>query len=289
MFEDFMIFDTVLNPPAGAAQGVSDPELDDNLVTSNIDPNAVTPDASDELAGGDEAGGSAAPGGKPKVSDEPKLFTQEDVDKIVVKRAERMARQMAEKPERKAELVESLAEQADVPPLGHDEAVKAVRLWSYLKHNPTISQKIDQLLAAERGAMPQRSPLHQRSRVDAGPDPEARIELIEVKVELRGTDPVFKKYERSIIDWAEGEGIEIKDARSLKLAYRAWKGEKSALLAANAELKGRTKAASDKANVAAAAGVPRQGGPKPPKQDYTKLSDEEVLAAHGLKLFDDPE
>ena len=116
---------------------------------------------------------------------------------------------------------------------------------------------------------------------------DAKIELKETQLDLRYSDPVFKKYEKQVMEYAEDEGLDVNNAKTLKLAYRAWKGENSRLLLAEAEQKGQKKATKD-AQVKKSAAL--AGGRTPVKanpMDYRKASDKEILDNLGLKLFVD--
>lgn len=174
-------------------------------------------------------------------------------------------------------------ERGDIP--------RAARLWNYLKLNPEISSKVQTLLEQESSnAKPLSSqsnnPFSSSSR--EGNEYEERLNLKEAKIDLKLSDPVFKKYESQILEWAEDNEIEIRSPKQLQLAYKAWKGENSALLMANAEAQGQKKALEQKDAKASAKLAGKAASPvSAPKIDYRKASAKQVLEAEGLSLFKD--
>jgi hypothetical protein len=172
--------------------------------------------------------------------------------------------------------------------VARDEIPKAVRLWNVLKYNPELSQKVEELItnAAREGKFKSLKDVRPESKVD---ESIARIELKEAQLDLRYTDPIFRKYEKQIMEYAEDEGIEINSAKALKLAYKAWKGENARLLMADAEKKAQQKAVQKTQTRKAAALASGRSPVKSVQIDYRKASDKEILNSMGLKLFTEDE
>lgn len=182
--------------------------------------------------------------------------------------------------------MEEAASLSDGVQVARDELPKATRLWNVLKHNPELSSKVDELInnSIKEGKLKSLKEIRPESRVDEG---LSRLDLREAELDLRYSDPVYKKYEKQIKDYAEDEGIDIVNAKALKLAYKAWRGENSRLLMAEAEKKGAQKA-TQKAQVKKSAAL--AGGRAPVRQtqlDYRKASDKEILSNLGMSLFTD--
>lgn len=236
----------------------------------------------------DTEGQDASKTGGKKGEQQPKgdrLFTQEEVDTIVQRRLAR-----AEKPA--TNFSEVISERGGIPPLPDTEIVDASRLWTYLKANPQINAQVKKLVDEGPDNMPTYTRVGRRSGAspaEGGADPEARMERHGLLVELRVSDPTFKKYEKQIMTYAEANEIDTSSARGIRIAYKAWRGEKAHLLEANAELRGQQKARDQREAVDQARGVPRKGNKPGKAKDYRNMKDEDVLADMGLKLFDDEE
>ncbi|HOK44184.1 MAG TPA: hypothetical protein PLD49_11040, partial [Thermoclostridium caenicola] len=72
-----------------------------------------------------------------------------------------------------------------------------------------------------------------------------------------------------------------------KVAYLLWKGENAERLIQEAKMEAIRKAAKVQ-QAKQKAGLQRSGGSgKPPKPDFRRMSDEEVLATLGLSLYTD--
>ena len=106
-------------------------------------------------------------------------------------------------------------------------------------------------------------------------------------LDLKASDPFFTKHSKKILEWAEDEGFEIYDAKSLKRAYLAYKGSQGVLDKADEEYhKQRQKSKTDARKKAKVATSKKGGSPKK-AQDFRNMSDADILAASGLKLFTD--
>lgn len=169
------------------------------------------------------------------------------------------------------------------------EIPKASRLWNFLKVNPELSTKVQQLIDEEsRTGSVKTLNSHKDSPFSANQSSEyeERLNLREAKIDLKLSDPVYKKYENKILEWAEDNEIDIRNVKQLQLAYKAWKGENSSLLLANAEARGQKKALEQKSEKASVKLAGKSvSSVTAPKIDYRKASAKQVLEHEGLKLF----
>ncbi|MDH7479707.1 MAG: hypothetical protein QHH02_06845, partial [Syntrophomonadaceae bacterium] len=100
-------------------------------------------------------------------------------------------------------------------------------------------------------------------------------------------NPVFTRHEPEIEDWAEENGYRFETPSQQKAVFLLWKGEHADRLIQEARLEGAKKAAQVN-QAKAKAGLARAGGSgKAPPPDFRRMSDEEVLAHLGLKLYTD--
>lgn len=187
------------------------------------------------------------------------------------------------------ELLEEASSLSEGVRIEKSEIPKASRLWNFLKVNPELSTKIQSLIEEETkagSAKPLNSQKDNPFSNGQSSDYEERLNLKEAKIDLKLSDPIYKKYENKILEWAEDNEIDIRNPKQLQLAYKAWKGENSSLLLANAEARGQKKALEQKDEKA---GVKLAGksvsSVTAPKIDYRKASAKQVLEHEGLKLF----
>ncbi len=235
-------------------------------------------DGEDDDAEGSEEGSEEGDDESQRAGKGDKPVSSAKMSKIVareVRKAVQKERQAHEDPH------VTLAEEAGVPPLrDRQELTEAVRLWKYLEHNPDIAAAVQEVLRARPGKMPTYEGRSNKSSEGSG----SVLELRMARMDLRGRDKLFRKYEGSVLDWAESKDIPIKDERSLNLAYQAWKGAHMHLLTAKAEAQGAKKARDGQSKARAAGTVPRKGGAKTGKPDYRKMRDTDVLRSLGIKL-----
>lgn len=274
--------DDDLVTPDEEEDDVAEPEGDDDTATNQAgSKGSKKPDQSTDDSDAGKSGKE-----KPEAQKGDRLFTQAEVDAIIQRRLAR-ERQAPDK----VNLTEVVSEKGSIPPLPEAEIVDAARLWTYLKANPDINRQVNKLVQEGPENMPTYTRIGKRTGTqnDSGVDPEVRMERHGLLVELRVSDPTFKKYEKQIMTYAEANDIDVSTAKGVGLAYKAWRGEKAHLLVANAELRGQQKAQSARDAVDQARGVPRKGNKSGKPKDYRNMKDEDVLADMGIKLFDDEE
>lgn len=205
---------------------------------------------------------------KPEAKKQPKLLTEEETSKIIEARLAR-DRRVREK---------ELSSAAGIK-MTFDEAKKAARLWGMLAQNPDLTEKVRQVLDEHLS----RSPMQPTPSIDLK---EQELALKEAVIDLRLKDPVFREHESDIMTWAELNGIEIEDPKTLRLAYLGWKGENAAKLAAEVEVKAKESVkakATEKSNAKLIPGKGARATGKP--LDYKGMSAEDILRAEGLKLW----
>lgn len=204
------------------------------------------------------------------------LFTKEqqsEVNKLVKARLERAEQKMLK------DLTTTAGTQIE-----QRELAPAARLWGLLKSNPVLSGKIDQLIAdaIQRGEA--KPPQLEDMSANAVTE---RLAFKEAVLDLRQADAQFNKNATKVLAWAEKEGYSVKDAKSLKMAYLAWKGSQGAVASVAqksiAQQKQNAKQVAQKK--AASVQVPKKGNAPSKMTDYRKMTDAQILAAQGLKLF----
>lgn len=199
---------------------------------------------------------------------------QAEVNSIVKTRLDRQ----------EAKLVKDLSKFAGVE-ITHQEIAPATRLWGLLKANPQLSQEVDAFIAS---AISEGKATAPDADVNSEKAINQRLELKEAILDLKASDPLFGKNADKILAWAENEGYEVTNAKALKLAVLAWKGSQGkvaeVIQKSTAQRKQATKQQMQKrATVQSTkAGQTRSG-----KTDYSKMSDEAVIASEGLALFTD--
>ena len=164
------------------------------------------------------------------------------------------------------------------------EISEAAKLWGFLKNNPDLSKKVGDLINSS-GTATQNSPVS----TTYFKQQMQEIELKEAVADLRADDPIFRKNEKEIEDWVDAQGIPVTDAKSLKVAYLAWKGENSPRKVAEAELNAQRKMQSNLRNKKKAAVLPAKAQKASPSLDYSKMSASEILKSTGMTLFRDEE
>lgn len=202
------------------------------------------------------------------------VFTKEQqkiVDDIVQSRLERMEKQY----------MQQVREAAGVE-VSRQEVLDALNLWGFLKLNPRLSKdlqsRIDAFIESGNYVAQKRSGRNSK---------EDELNKREAVLDLKASDPFFAKHSKKILEWAEDEGFEIYDAKSLKRAYLAYKGSQGVLDKADEEYhKQRQKSKTDARKRAKVATSKKGGSPKK-VQDFKNMSDADILAASGLKLFTD--
>jgi len=172
------------------------------------------------------------------------------------------------------------------------EIPQATRLWNLLKANPELTRTFQGLIdeASKQNKLIDlksyaNNPLN-RNVTSNSDSTEDRMELYEARLELKFSDPVFKKYESEITKWAEDNDFPITSKKNLEVAYKAWKGENSSVLMAHAEANAKKKASQVTKAKKDAKLVNKTVSPVKGKNiDYRNLSDTDILKAEGLSLF----
>jgi len=151
----------------------------------------------------------------------------------------------------------------------------------YIKARPDLAQQVQALIDAyDDDNLPQ---IQAQSEVEKlKQDFAFEKELLR----LESSDKVFAANKQAIYDHAEAEyGIDFetnKDPKMLKMVYNAWKGANAEQLAAKAALEAK-KAAVKKQDDRQNAKLQGSTGPGKQNVDWSKMSDEQILAAHGFK------
>ena len=158
--------------------------------------------------------------------------------------------------------------------------IKKKSLWGVLKANPELSVAVQEVIDAYvdngRAAMP--------SVADSIDNELSKREAI---LDLKEADSTFAKNSKTILEWADEAGFNVTDGKSLKFAYLAWKGENSALLAAQAQLNAQRKMQAKTLQKQGAVLERGKGTPTVKKVDYLNMSDRDILTHEGLALFID--
>jgi len=216
----------------------------------------------------------APPKKSSKDKDDKSVFTKEQqkiVDDIVQSRLDRMEKQYTQQ-----------AREAAGVEVSRQEIFDALNLWGFLKLNPRLSKDVQSQIDAfiESGNYVAQKRSGRNSKED-------ELNKREAVLDLKASDSFFAKHSKKILEWAEDEGFEIYDAKSLKRAYLAYKGSQGVLDKADEEYhKQRQKSKTDARKRAKVATSKKGGSPKK-AQDFKKMSDADILAASGLKLFTD--
>ncbi len=230
---------------------------------------AVDVDEGDEDTEGDEGDDS-----QPQQAE--KMYPKSVVDKIVERRLHR---------DRRAR--EKEFSQVAGMRLSNEDVKKAARLWGFLAKNPDLNARVHQIFQEYESSGRIR---HDSYYDDALSERERELELREAIIDLRARDKVFRNHETEIMEWAEINGYDIEDERTLRLAVMAWKGENMNRFVSDAQKKAQEKAIKRAKQKHDAKLLPGKGVRKQQKLDYSKMTPEEILRAEGLSLFisDDP-
>lgn len=251
---------------------VDEPETDNlgegDEADSTAD-DAVDVDEGDEDTEGDEGDDSRPPQAE-------KMYPKSVVDKIVERRLHR---------DRRAR--EKEFSQVAGMRLSNEDVKKAARLWGFLAKNPDLNARVHQIFQEYESSGRIR---HDSYYDDALSERERELELREAIIDLRARDKVFRNHETEIMEWAEINGYDIEDERTLRLAVMAWKGENMNRFVSDAQKKAQEKAIKRAKQKRDAKLLPGKGVRKQQKLDYSKMTPEEILRAEGLSLFvsDDP-
>lgn len=216
----------------------------------------------------------APPKKSSKDKNDKSVFTKEQqkiVDDIVQSRLDRMEKQY----------MKQVREAAGVE-VSRQEVLDALNLWGFLKLNPRLSKDLQSRIDAfiESGDYVAQKRSGRNSKED-------ELNKREAVLDLKASDSFFAKHSKKILEWAEDEGFEIYDAKSLRRAYLAYKGSQGVLDKADEEYhKQRQKSKADARKRAKVATSKKGGSPKK-AQDFKNMSDADILAASGLKLFTD--
>lgn len=227
---------------------------DEDEQGSEVDPN--NPDA------------AAQKQGKQKEQTEVKVYTEEQVNATVKGRLARAERTFQK----------DLSVQAGTQLESH-EPVEAVKLWGFMKLNPEVSRAVqnvvDNFIATGKAVMPQK----------AAPATDA-LSLREAVIDLKEQDTFFAKNSKAILEWADDNGYDISDEKTLNLAYLAWKGANAPQQVAKAKLEAQQKATQKQK---AKQGAALEGGRAPRKSgtkiNYGKATPQQILQHEGLSLF----
>lgn len=264
-----------VDSPVGENQNVDDASIDEDDVSLLLDEeeeDEFEEDASDEDLDDedDELDDEAQADAKAN-----SIFSKEqqtEVNKIVQTRLERQ----------KNALVNELA-QASGTEIAYDELPRASRLWGLLKTNPELSQAIDQVIDQHLAQGLAKTP---DQALKSTTSKEVELARKEAIVDLKMVDRAFSKNADKILDWASKEGFDVNDAKTLKLAYMAWKGSHEQLIkntekVTDKQRKDQKTAMRKKANVQGSKTTKGQ------KLDYSKANARDILASEGLSLFTD--
>jgi hypothetical protein len=220
-------------------------------------------------------------------SDESNDVTIEDT-KAWQKRVERAKRSM------ERDFLAEVNSLSDGVTIERKEIPQATRLWNLLKANPQLNRDVTNIIdkVNREGKLTDlrayaSNPLNQNVQRNSDAT-EDRMELYEARLDLKFSDPVFKKYESEVMKWAEDNDFPIKSKKNLDVAYKAWKGENSSKLVAHVEAKTKKKANEVKKQKKDAKLMNKKvSAVKGKSLDYRKASDREILEAEGLSLFQD--
>lgn len=199
---------------------------------------------------------------------------QAEVNKIVQTRLERQ----------KASVVTEMTQAAGIE-VSYEELPGASRLWGLLKANPELSSAIQQVIDQHLTTGQAKAPTDKAPKYSSKEVELARKEAI---VDLKMSDRVFSKNSDKILDWAAKEGFDVTDAKSLKMAYMAWKGAHDQLIKATEKVTDKQRK-DQKAAMRKKASMQGSKTTKSGKSaiDYAKASPRDILAAEGLNLFTD--
>lgn len=271
-FEDTsVVYDDDVNEGGGDGEDVIEDGFEDVEDVEDVVEDIEDEEGEDESEDDKE---DAPPKKSSKNKDNKGVFTKEQqkiVDDIVQSRLNRMEKQY----------MQQIREAAGVE-VSRQEVLDALNLWGFLKLNPRLSRdlqsRIDAFIESGNYVAQKRSGRNSK---------EDELNKREAVLDLKASDSFFAKHSKKILEWAEDEGFEIYDAKSLKRAYLAYRGSQGILDKADEEYhKQRQKSKTDARKRAKVATSKKGGSPKK-VQDFKNMSDADILAASGLKLFTD--
>lgn len=208
--------------------------------------------------------------------------TEEKPAKFDKKQQEKVNRLIQERLDRQdAKMLRDVSSAAGID-LKREDIPQAARLWGLLKSNPKLSKDIDVLISTSLQDGTAVAPATE----DSDDSRTQRLELKEAILDLKDADSTFAKNSTKILAWAEKEGFTIKDAKSLKLVYSAWKGTQGKVAEAIQKTTAQRKQEAKKTmQKRATVQTTKSGTTTTAKPDYRKMSDRDVLQSEGLKLF----
>lgn len=210
----------------------------------------------------------------PDTAEKPAKFDKKQQEKVNRLIQERLDRQ-------EAKMLRDVSSSAGVD-LKQDDITNAARLWGLLKSNPKLSKDIDVLISTSLSDGTAIAPTTE----DSNDARTQRLELKEAILDLKDADSTFAKNSAKILAWAEKEGYTVKDAKSLKLVYGAWKGTQGKVTEAIQKTTAQRKQEAKKTmQKRATVQTTKSGTTTTAKPDYRKMSDKDVLQSEGLKLF----
>lgn len=214
----------------------------------------------DDSSSGDSAQGKQA-------EDAPFTATQQErVNSIVQKRLERQEQTM----------LRDMANFAGVP-IEKGEVNSAARLWGLLKVNPSLSSQVEAMIEQYVAQNPTAVPKYDGAKADG--DMKAAV------LDMRSGDQVFNKYHKQVLEWAEEQGYEVRDAQTLKLVYGAWKNSNPNLVRKQPNGNQTTSKGKQTKGAPVQARSTGSGQVQNRNANPRKLNDKDFLASKGLSLF----
>jgi len=194
---------------------------------------------------------------------------QKELNRIIKSRLERQ----------EGKLIKSLQDVAGTD-ISMAEVTNASRLWGLLKENPDLSRAIDQVIDQHLRNGKAIAPTEKTVSTK-----EAELDKKEAILDLKLSDKTFNKNADKILNWAEEQGFDVANKKSLKLAFMAWRGSQGSLLQATQKLNEQKKQATKQATKQKAKVQSGKSSKSKGNVDYARLSDADVLASEGLSLF----
>ena len=252
---------------------VVDEDIDDSLIIDDEEVEDVEPEDEelDEVPDDEDVPEEVTDEPEDDLTDRPRFDAkqQKEVDRIIKARLERQETSM----------LKGLRDVAGTD-LEMEEVTSAARLWGLLKTNPELSNVIDRVIDHHLKNGTAKAPTETVSN-----SKEAELEVKEAVLDLKLQDKTFLKHSDKILEWAENEGFEINSAKSLKLAYMAWKGSQGKIVEATKKLQEQKRQATKKAVQKKATVQSGKSGKQKGKLDFTKMNDADILSSEGLSLF----
>lgn len=270
-----LIYDDVEDGVENVGDNVDDEDIEE--VDQDVDDEAVEEDEVEEDTDeSEESDEPEEPDDDVEIDDEDteddKLFDdkqQKEVDRIIKNRLERQ----------EAKLLKDLKEQAGTD-ISSEDLSGAARLWGLLKENKGLSKALDDMIDQHIREGNVRIPTEKSVSAK-----EVELQRKEAILDLKSSDKTFNKNSDKILNWAESQGFDITDQKSLNIAYMAWKGSNSDVIQATKKLNEKRRQ-STKNQVRKKASVQSsKSGTKKKPLNYRKMSDADILSAEGLELF----